>query len=58
MWAGVGRMKCFQCIKEEYNQKIKWSQVEEAVTIINGQAFCFKHLLKEVDWEDKEVARE
>ena len=45
-------IKCFQCIKDEYHQKIKWSQVEEAVVILQGQSYCFKHLSKEVDWKD------
>jgi hypothetical protein len=43
-------MKCFQCLKDEKNKKIKWSQVEEAVTIINGQAYCYKHLCNEIGW--------
>jgi len=45
-------IKCFQCIKDERHKKIKWSQVEEAVSIINGTAYCFKHLNEEV-WGEK-----
>ena len=42
-------MKCFNCILEEYHQKIKWSQVEPAITIFDGKGYCFKHLLKELN---------
>ena len=45
-------IKCFQCLKDEYHQKIKYSQVQEAVVIISGQSYCFKHLLKELDSKD------
>ena len=45
-------IKCFQCIKDEYHNKIKWLEVSEAVCIINGTAYCFKHLSKEIGWGD------
>lgn len=46
-------MKCYNCIIDEYNQRIKWSQVEEAVCIYHGISYCFKHLLKEIGREKK-----
>jgi hypothetical protein len=46
-------IKCFTCIKEEYHNKIKWSQVEEAVCIIKGTSYCFKHLQQEIGWDKK-----
>jgi len=47
-------IKCFQCIKDEYHGKIKWSQVEEAICIFNGTTYCFKHLKEEMGWEENE----
>ena len=44
---------CFQCIKEEYHHKIKWSQVSEAVCILNGTAYCYKHLKREIGWKEE-----
>ena len=45
-------VKCFQCIKDEYHNKIKWSEVSEAICIINGNSYCYEHLKKEVGWND------
>jgi len=51
-------IKCFQCIIDEYNQKIKLSQLEEAVCIISGQSYCFKHLQKEIGWDKEKKSGE
>lgn len=51
-------MKCFQCIKEEYHKEIKWSQVADAVCIINGQSYCYRHLKKEIGWEENTEVKE
>lgn len=49
-------MKCFRCIKDEKHGKIKWSAVQDAITIIDGYCFCYKHLSDEVGW-NKEVRK-
>ena len=49
MWRG--KMKCFECIKEEYHKKRKWSQVADAECLLNGYSYCYEHLKKEVGWE-------
>jgi len=54
MFGGFRMIKCFQCIKDEYYGKIKWSQVEEAICIFNGTAYCFKHLKEEMEWKENE----
>lgn len=46
-------MKCFQCIKEEYHKKRRWSQVADAVTILQGNTYCYEHLKNELGWDDK-----
>lgn len=43
--------KCFQCIKDEYHNRIKWSQVMDAIVILAGTGYCYKHLKKELNWE-------
>lgn len=44
--------KCFQCIKDEYHHKIKWSHVGEAIVILNGTGYCYEHLRKELNWKE------
>lgn len=46
--------KCFQCIKDEHHNKIKWSHVADAVVILAGTGYCYEHLKKELDWKEKE----
>ena len=46
-------LKCFQCIKDEHYEKIKWSRVEDAVVILNGYTLCYTHLKKELGWIKK-----
>ena len=48
-------IKCFQCIKDEYHKKIKWSQVNETVVILNGTSYCYDHFKKEMGWEKEKV---
>jgi hypothetical protein len=50
-------MKCFQCIKEERHGKRKWSEVEDAVTTISGQTYCYEHLKQEIGWVDEKEQR-
>ena len=46
--------KCFQCIKNEYYKKIKWSAVMDAIVILNGTGYCYEHLMKELGWDKKQ----
>jgi hypothetical protein len=43
--------KCFQCIKDWYHTRIKWSNVEDAIVILNGTGYCYEHLKKEIGWD-------
>ena len=43
--------RCFQCIKDEYHGKKKWSSVADATVILNGNGYCYAHLMKELGWE-------
>lgn len=45
--------KCFQCIRDEYNKEIKWSKVNDAIVILNGTGYCYKHLKEMLNWEKK-----
>lgn len=47
-------IKCFQCIKDEHNGKIKWSAIAEAIVILNGTGYCYQHLKEECGWDLKE----
>lgn len=52
-------MKCYECLKEEAFEKIKWSQVNESVTIFEGNGLCYEHLLKTAGWKkSKETKHE
>ena len=51
-------IKCYTCIMNEYNEKIKWSQVQEAVCIYNGISYCFNHLLEEIGKDKKQTSEE
>lgn len=47
-------IKCFQCLKDEYHEKIKFKEVQEAIVIISSQSLCYKHLSKEVGWSEND----
>jgi hypothetical protein len=46
-------LKCFICLKEEHQLKRKWSQIADAITIMNGYPYCYEHLTLELEWKKK-----
>lgn len=45
-------IKCFECIKLEKHNKLRWSQVLDGVVVLAGNSYCYEHLKKEVGWDN------
>lgn len=45
-------IKCFVCLRLEYYAELKWSRVCDAVAILDGRGYCYKHYQTEMGWSE------